>query len=373
LDDTEFFATLSFKGERFNGTIIPVDALPAIAAYQETLIEMAKAIWYEENPERSRLPKGFVKAFDLGLKGIGEGSKIAQLPRIFNTQDELFQDFLDDVFVEAQERIADAVLAANDNKPFRSLPENVISPFEKMSKSIESSEYIDVDPLANGKKRCGIFRLSERSVSRIVDESRAREVKKIDDIGFVIGLSESPSSIKISSARGSFVYPISWSDLRSNEKLKIGAVLSYSIMAEVDRLQEIKTFQRPIAISPVIDNATGERLRRRITAIAELNNGWLNGKGQKAVLTSLLRSEEMVSYLSRKFEELVVFPDEEGGIQFEWTVNQIAASLLVQADSFLLGASDLNSDKFREKSFNGVSGGLLRQLANLEQFVGRLV
>jgi hypothetical protein len=81
VEDSKLFATLSFKGDRFNGEFIPVEVLPIIAAYQETLIELAKSIWRDENPDKSKLPKNFSKCFDLGLDSIGQGSKVARLPR----------------------------------------------------------------------------------------------------------------------------------------------------------------------------------------------------------------------------------------------------------------------------------------------------
>ncbi len=317
---------------------------------------MAKAIWREENPDKERLPKDFVKSFDLGLRGIGQGSKVAQLPRRVDENGSLFGDgAFDDIFIEAQERIAAAVIAANNNTTIRPLPENVIFPFEKIGKSILSSEVIDINPLAHGKKRVGIFRVSESAVNLVVRKSRVRNFKKIDSLGFVIGLSEAPSALRISSSFGFFSYPLPWAELRSNGAYSIGSVVSFSINVETDALGEIKRFISPGAISPSLALPLGIELVDRIRGFAELEAGWLDGLGAPQSPSTSMRAMEFAVYLTRFVEGVFVFPESEGGIQFEWKSNDIAASLLINEDTFLLGASDLRSDRFREKFFRGVS------------------
>ena len=224
-EGVDLFASMSFKGERFNGRFIPVDALPAITSYQEAIIQMAKAIWYEENPESKRLPNSFAKCFELGLRDIGDGSKVAHLPRREAPIDQLFSDIpFERIFLEAQERIAGTVLAANQNREIAPLPESVIIPIEKILRSISPSEHINIDPIAEGKRRFGTFQISERSVAKIAERSRIRQKKRLEGLGFIIGTSEAPPAVKVSSSKGVFQYPIAWEDLRGNSDLGSGLI-----------------------------------------------------------------------------------------------------------------------------------------------------
>jgi hypothetical protein len=49
----------------------------------------------------------------------------------------------------------------------------------------------------------------------------------------------------------------------------------------------------------------------------------------------------------------------------------VAVSLEVSASEYLLGASDLNSDKFNEKAFKRVSSLMLSGISNIARFAGR--
>lgn len=370
-DDINLFASMSFKGERFNGKFIPVDALPAIHSYQETLIQMAKTIWYEENPESKKLPNSFAKSFELGLRGIGDGSKIAYLPRREVSPDQLFADTpVERIFIEAQERIANTVIAANQNRDIAPLPETVIAPMERILRSLSSSEHINVDPIAEGKRRFGSFQISERSIAKIAERSRVRQNKRIDGVGFVVGVSEAPPTIKVMSASGVFLYPIAWEDLRANPLLSIGSVVAFAINVEVNAIGEITRFLSPEAISAVTTTSLGERLQSRINEYIKVEAGWLDGSGAAPSKKTLLRSLDLSVYFGRVGVSASVFMHEEGGIQFEWVDEMIASSLLVEGDCFLLGSSDLNSDRFREKTFKGISYALLRAITHPKNFVG---
>jgi hypothetical protein len=371
-EDFDIFASMSFKGDRFNGRFIPVDALPAISCYQEALIQMAKAIWHEENPERDRLPKGFSKAFELGLRDIGDGSKVAYLPRRENSDDQFFPDFSpSSIFLQAQERIAQTVISANNNRKIDPLPESVIAPIEKILRSITPDEHISIDPIAEGRRRFGSFQISEKSVAAIAAQSRIRNKKRLDGVGFVVASSEAPPSIKVISPNGSFLYPIAWEDLRSNANLAIGSVVSFAVNVETNAIGEITNFLSPEAISPTIRSSRTDRMQSRIEGLLTLKPGWLDGKGSIPTKQTAMRSSDFAIYFGRTDLDVSVFLHEEGGIQFEWVNDMIALSLLIESDMFLLGASDLRSDAYREKSFKGISLPLLRAISQPETFVGR--
>src|SRR6187402_2014419 len=72
-EEREDFASVRFAGGRFDRHVIPFDILPDLSAYREVLIELAKAIYRRDYPEKTRLPKGFTASFQLALSGVTQG------------------------------------------------------------------------------------------------------------------------------------------------------------------------------------------------------------------------------------------------------------------------------------------------------------
>ena len=75
------FATLVFRGKRFDGAVMPLEALPELAAYRDLLAAVAREFFFAENPGRLRLPKGFADSFRLSLARIEQGSAVPIVER----------------------------------------------------------------------------------------------------------------------------------------------------------------------------------------------------------------------------------------------------------------------------------------------------
>lgn len=113
-------------------------------------------------------------------------------------------------------------------------------------------------------------------------------------------------------------------------------------------------------------------MQSTIGEYAKLKPGWLDGSGSTPSKQTAVRSSDFAIYLGRMDLDASVFLLDDGGIQFEWVQGMIASSLMIEGDSFLLGASDLTSDRFKEKSFRGISHALLRAVSQPCDFVGRI-
>lgn len=77
------FATLVFKGRRFDGGVMPLDVLPELAAYQNLVLSAARFLYGLQNPERQRIEKGFEDRFHLVMKDIQDGSAVPNLIRVY--------------------------------------------------------------------------------------------------------------------------------------------------------------------------------------------------------------------------------------------------------------------------------------------------
>src|SRR4051794_35235129 len=110
-------ALLRFNGPRFEDHGLDVDVLPEIIAYKELLQETAKEIWRRNNPQRSRLPKGF-EAGDVSLKFFNLEPGSTGVPLIRETRPGRLPLLpLKDELDEAAALLEDAIRAAGEREP----------------------------------------------------------------------------------------------------------------------------------------------------------------------------------------------------------------------------------------------------------------
>lgn len=365
----DVFATLSFKGERFNGDYLPVDVLPSIAAYRQTLVEIAKEVWKEQNPEKDRLPKNFEKALQLGFGKVKHGSKVAYLPRIeSDPQQSLPALDFGDVFIDSQELFARVVLAANSNSTLKPLPPSSLKPLEAMRKNLFANEVVLVDPISEGKRRPPKFSLTEKTVERLVEFSRVRKDQVIADLGIVKGVLESPAQVKLATAHGDISYRIDWSALRSEDSLGLGAVVSFSVFAEVDGIQQIKKVHEARALSKALTIGRAKYLLDEIAEFEDLEKGWYNGSGEEINDAAIIKAKDLAIFLGRKLNEVSVFPSVDGEVTFEWSEGRFAVSLTLD-EEIILGVSDLGGEAFAEREYKGITSGLLRDIVSYKEIL----
>lgn len=326
---------------------------------------MAIAIWREDNPDRVNLPKNFRNSFSLGLEGIGQGSKVARLPRIYEDGQAVFGDIeFEDIFLEAQERLAKIVSAANHNSPFEPLPSNVLHSFEAMRRPLKASDSIEVIPTSEGKKRPENFLLSRSSVAKVVSFSSERRLQDISGLGFISGKNDNPPQVKILADCGQFHYQMEFRELRDAVDFELGRVVQFSIRAETDNANRVTQVIDRVGVSPVVQTKLSEKLHvRLLTLEASVDDDFQFGKEVS------LRARDLIDYLGRLKSAVSLFATEESGVIFEWKEDSCAISLEVMKDQYLYGVSDLSNSEFREKSYKIMKPILLRSVLRPRSFV----
>ena len=73
------FLEQQFRGSRFSGGVIPLEVLGDLAALRDMVVEVAKWRFFERNPGRLRVPRGFSESVRLNLVGLRDGSAIAEI------------------------------------------------------------------------------------------------------------------------------------------------------------------------------------------------------------------------------------------------------------------------------------------------------
>ena len=141
------FATLIFKGGRFQGAAMPLEALPELAAYRELVLAVAKALWQRDHRERQRLPKGFEREFRLVMVGITEGSTVPEIARTFEGQASLIPR-TPDLFDSARDLVEKTIQCAGANTDLpHEFPLEVVPRFSAFGQTLDDNdEFILVGP-----------------------------------------------------------------------------------------------------------------------------------------------------------------------------------------------------------------------------------
>lgn len=363
------FVEVRFAGERFDMEYLPVDVAPTLQSYQNLIIEIARDIWREANPSRSRLPKNFENSFKLGIGSIKPtGSKTARLPRL-REEDQPFlsEEFFSDVFLTAQERLSSVVNAANRTGEPRPVSEEVLKHLQTVRKHLGYNEILEITPTGEGKNKSSSFRISDKTVEVIKEISRFRKNAEVHGLGIVVGFDDALSSIKIVTPNGTFRFVVSWEKLRTFSNLGLGATVFFSVFAEVNKVEVIKSVIRYNNIELISDEPLAVRLKSRIDALVEDFDA--DTGDMKASSETVIRSKDLCAFLGRQYPKVAAFLTSEGGVQFEWKDQDVIINLAVVGQRLTLGASDLLSSKYNEASHLGVTSNLLSDLKNIRRFV----
>ncbi len=142
----------TFQGGRFEDHGVDVDVLEEVTRYKSLLVETAKELWRQRNPNRERLPKNFEDS--LRLKFYEVKCNCATLPlyrqlatdeqgSIFPQRDEL---------TEAVDLVANTIEAATMDRPLpQQFPRQLLTCFNDYGKSLADDEWIEQRPAKSAR------------------------------------------------------------------------------------------------------------------------------------------------------------------------------------------------------------------------------
>jgi hypothetical protein len=181
-DDGEF-VRVRFAGGRFDSHTIPFDVLPDLAAYRDLIVEVAKHLYRQRNPDRQRVPKGFAESFQLGLAEVVRGNSATALGMRFDppigleAQSDLGFPLHFEYFEDARNQIDQVIAAANDDRPMPGeFPREVLGRFNRFGQSLKAGEHAElshpsVDPVRyDGTTRKRIVLSANPTYEDSVDE-----------------------------------------------------------------------------------------------------------------------------------------------------------------------------------------------------------
>lgn len=187
--------TLCFKGRRFEDNSLDFDVLPELMAYKKLVIETAKKVWRQKNPQRKQLPKKFESSLRFKFFEIQPGS--TNIPVVCEMETEgqmpLFSSL--DEIEEGARLIDDALLAvANDCPLPESFPKAILPHFEDYGKMLRQDERIEQQQ-PNGTSR-SLYTPAIRE--RLIHYAEPEYEDVVDIIGTVTEVDVRRASMEIS-------------------------------------------------------------------------------------------------------------------------------------------------------------------------------
>lgn len=324
------FATLVFKGSRFDGGVMPLSVLPELAAYQNLVLSAARFLFTTRNPGRQRIEKGFEDKFRLGMKEIHEGSAVPQVVRYYEEQQgSLFPESPDpDIFDEARdlvealiqgEEIPDTFL--NGHEVSESARRDLFGKFNGFGKTLSKDEYVLVGAPGN---REGV-RYDHDKRLRLLLKVNNRYEDSIDLEGIVTKVDKEGNQVGIRLENGQKIdvrIPPLFMDsaIESLKKDQRVRVQGTGLFDETGKLLQV-----PLATDLFPEGLTGERRGCRLTVaeqiagLAQLPPGWFAEGSPSFDQGDLDVARELLQGLVDCGMPVPwIYPTPEGEVRAEW-------------------------------------------------------
>jgi hypothetical protein len=167
------FATLVFRGKRFDEAAMPLEVLPELTAYRDLVLAVAKALFQTRNPQRHRLPRGFEAGFRLVLDRVEPGSAVPNVSRVVEQEPQLFPaPPSPDLFDEARDLVQQGIAAAATGEPLpKELTKDILIRFNAFGRTLRDDERVIVAP--PGKRDGAVYDRAHRSCSSLARSARS--------------------------------------------------------------------------------------------------------------------------------------------------------------------------------------------------------
>lgn len=310
-------------GTRFDEHSVPLEFLKDFAALEEMIIEVAKWKFRQAHPDRARVPRGFTDGLELHLTKVEDGSAIPVIALVFGT---LFPSANATYFDQAREAIIEAVASANQSQDGPSqLPPNLLGYFDRFGRSLREGESME-------------FTAASQQVARLTTETRRKLIRasqvvewteEASLLGLISEADQARMSFELELTDGTkLTAPLNSQHLdavlEAFSGYRKGARVQLQGVVKKNRQDQMKSIESVEHVSPLDPLDVSARMEE----LAELRDGWLDGKGHAPERSAL-------NWLARSFEVNFdpdlplpyLYPTAAGGIQAEWSIDNWEVTL----------------------------------------------
>lgn len=314
-------------GPRFNDHGIPLELLKDFAALEEMIVEVAKWKFRQANPGRERIPRSFTKGLDLLLTGVEEGSAI---PVIFLRGGLLVPDSNARYFEQARDDIIESIACAEQGTtPL--LPASLLGIFDRFGRGLREGESIEFPA---GQERN--VRMTPEIRRRLIRSSQVDVWTEETSLrGMIPELDQARMSFELELRDGTRLKAPLTSQhfetvMEAFNSYRLGVRVNIQGVVKKDKQDCLKTIES-VAHVRVLDPLD---VTARLDELAELRDGWLDGKGRAPAPVGLRwLSGEFESRFDPRLPLPYLYPTPAGGIQAEWSLKGWEISLLIDIQS----------------------------------------
>jgi hypothetical protein len=346
--NTSPFLSPRLSGARFIGGAIPLEFLKDLAVLEEMIIEVAKAEFIKDHPDRKRSPRGFTEGLDMKLTAVENGSAIPVISLVTAIA-TLLPTTSQTYYERARDSIIRAIYAAENRQSIiEHLPEKTLGYFDRLGRSLRDNEAIEFTT-SNGQ---GLARLTKETrrtlllaspkVTELTEEFAARgavpEVDQ-DDMSFEIQLVDGRK------VKAPLANHYSDTIIEAFNGYKSGIRVVLQGVGRFNRNERLVGFDsiEHASILEALD------VPARLEEIALLRDGWLEGGGRAPLRHEMLWLTQ--AFTLRYPVDLplpYIYPTPEGGIQMEWALGRTEITLEISLDNHAGSWHSLNLDSDEE-------------------------
>jgi hypothetical protein len=326
--NTEILLEPRFTGERFRANTLPLSLLRDLEALQGIILEIAKDEFRQTNPNRRRIPRGFSEGLTLHLVGSREGSYVAQIGMVNDTDVLPGLDSHTQAARRACERFVNTIAHAQSSSQVVSqpLPSSAWSYIDRFGRGLHDGETIDL------VRREGRTVQFTKELRRRLLLTRPGSQMLTDEVEIVVKLGDvrpKEHCITVELADGRIVTAMltdqqleELRDVRVGEFgvswLRASGVASFDRSQQLQRVDEVTNIELLDPLDPSV----------QLESLRQLREGWLDGQG-------VALSQDLLARIGTWFDEHLsddahlprLYPTPEGGVEAEWLIGRLDVSI----------------------------------------------
>ena len=326
MDQSDFLKP-HLKGERFEGAAIPLEMLRDLALLEEMVTEVAKWVYLQQHPGRTRSPRGFTGGVEFRLTRVEDGSAIpvisldfgeVSLPALLHT--------IEQCYVDARDAIIGVMAEAQDQVAPTKLPPKYLAYFDRFGRSLQDDEAIEF----TAKDRATPVRFTRATRKRLVDASKLQSTT--EDVILRGGIHEANQETMsfelrlVDGRKASGPIPEEYRDTimdafngyRDGTRVAIRGIARFSRAGRLENIVDVES----VNLLDPLDVAA------RVDELRSLKDGWLEGHGRAPSGATL---NWFTATFDAQFDDELplpyVFPTETGGLRLEWELGDADISV----------------------------------------------
>jgi hypothetical protein len=348
---SEPFLKPRLTGARFEGGAIPLEVLADLSVLAEMIVEIAKWRYYEVNPERRRVPRGFTDGISLRLVGVDAGSSIPVINLFVPGTTQFPISEAEQYYLEARHAMVEAVGAAEKNSRITDhLPERLLGYFDRFGRNLAEGEAIELSEQSGQTP----VRLTKETRRKLILASSAEVfTEETSAVGLVHEFDQRAKTFQLTLPSGSILNRIPVEGQHYDTVLEASNGFRDKVRVRVFGVGSFDRKNRLLAIEKVEHLTILDPLdvRVRIDELKQLQLGWLDGKGVAPNHEGL---DWLANVIEAYFPDDVVlpfiFPTPEGNVFAEWSLPPWSPSLEIDFSKKQGEWHSLNLDTDDEKS-----------------------